>query len=58
METCYFDEESCYFSLFEILEYYDTCERLILAFGRTSISLFGWQELSKFIRKVIKLFRN
>ncbi len=51
LESSYFDDDSTGATLFEILQYYDTCERLILANNR-SISLFGWQELSKFIRKV------
>jgi hypothetical protein len=51
LESSYFDDDSAGATLFEILQFYDTCERLILANNR-SISLFGWQELSKFIRKV------
>ncbi len=52
LEMSQLDEDACYFNLFEILEYYDTCERLILAHSKQAISLYGWQELSKLIRKV------
>ncbi len=46
-----FDDESCASTLFEILGYYDTVEKLILANCKTTINLFGWQEISKFVRK-------
>jgi hypothetical protein len=50
-EGAFFEDDQTGVTLSEILEYYDTCERLIIANTR-SLSLFGWQSLSKYIRKV------
>lgn len=62
LEHTTFEDESCSSTLFEILAYYDTVEKLIIGNHRTAINMMGWQELSKFIRKVIKTrkfsFRN
>lgn len=51
LESCTFEDEMSAATLFEILCYYDTCEKLIIANART-LGLFGWQELGKYIRKV------
>ena len=51
LESSTFDDETTAATLFDILDYYDTCEKLILANAR-SINLYGWQSLAKFIRKV------
>jgi hypothetical protein len=51
LESCSLEDDSTGATLFEILEYYDTCEKLILASCR-SVSVLGWQTLSKYIRKV------
>ncbi len=52
LEHTTFEDETCTATLFEILGYYDTVEKLIISNSRTTINLMGWQELSKFIRKV------
>ena len=52
LELSQFEDDSTAATLFEILDYYDTCEKLILA-NNKSISVWGWQSLSKYIRKVI-----
>ena len=51
LESSQFEDDSTGATLFEILDYYDTCEKLILA-NNKAISLWGWQSLSKYIRKV------
>jgi hypothetical protein len=51
LESTQFDDDPAPINLFEILMYYDTCEKLILANARP-IALYGWQELGKYIRKV------
>lgn len=51
LEHTALEDESCASTLFEILAYYDTVERLIISNSKTIINLIGWQELSKFIRK-------
>jgi protein phosphatase 1 regulatory subunit 37 len=53
-ENAQFDDEDTGAILFDILDYYDTCERLILANVR-SLGMFGWQSLSKYIRKSLCL---
>lgn len=52
LEHATFEDDCCSSTLFEILGYYDTVEKLIMANNRTNINMMGWQELSKFIRKV------
>lgn len=54
LESSTFDDETTAATLFDILDYYDTCEKLILANAR-SINLYGWQSLAKFIRKSVCL---
>ena len=54
LDSSQFDDETSSATLFEILDYYDTCERLILANNR-SINIMGWQSLSKYIRKTASL---
>lgn len=49
-DQSYFDGEETISTLFEILDYYDTCEKLILS-NLYTINLFGWQALSKLLRK-------
>lgn len=51
LEHTMLEDESCPQTLFEIIGYYDTAERLILTNLKNSINLAGWQELSKYIRK-------
>lgn len=55
LEHITFEDDSCSSTLFEILGYYDTVEKLIMANHRTAINMMGWQELSKFIRKGVSL---
>ena len=51
LESSQLEDDSTGATLFEILDYYDTCERLILANSKT-IHYMGWQSLAKYIRKV------
>ena len=50
LESSQFEDDTTGAILFEILDYYDTCERLILT-NVKGFGLFGWQELSKYIKK-------
>lgn len=54
LETAQFDDDTAAATLFEILDYYDTCEKLILS-NIKGFGLFGWQELAKYIRKSVSL---
>ncbi|CAF0948070.1 unnamed protein product [Brachionus calyciflorus] len=54
LESSQFEDDTTGATLFEILDYYDTCEKLILA-NVKGFGLFGWQELSKYIRKTVSL---
>ncbi len=51
LELSQFEDDTTAATLFEILEYYDTCEKLILSNNKT-ISLWGWQSIAKYIKKV------
>lgn len=51
LEGAQFEDDTTGSTLFEILDYYDTCERLILANSK-GMAVYGWQELSKYCRKV------
>ena len=54
LEGSTLEDDSAASTLFEILCYYDTCEKLTMAHART-IGLFGWQELAKYVRKSVSL---
>jgi hypothetical protein len=55
LEASLLEDEMTASTLFEILSYYDTCEKLIIANAKT-VSIFGWQELAKYIKKVRTIF--
>ena len=55
MEGVQFADDTASSVLFEILEYYDPCERLVLANNRSSIGMLGWQYLAKYVRKSVWL---
>lgn len=54
LEAAQFEDDTTGSTLFEILDYYDTCERLTLANVR-GMGLYGWQELAKYCRKTVAL---
>jgi hypothetical protein len=52
LEQAQFEDDTTGSTLFEILDYYDTCEKLILSQVK-GMGLYGWQELAKYSRKVL-----